>query len=163
MKKLFGILTVFLGTLLLVSSVPACSCIDARDVYDTPQKLYDITPTVALVKLVSLQKQTDNDPYYKIDGYVTFKMIVEKAYKGDIKDGEELTFEQGGGADCIWAFRQPNIGSEFLVYLGSKPAKDELWEIPTCSGSISLAEAKTDITFLDKNIAKKKRAKRSRH
>lgn len=67
------------------------------------------------------ENEADETEYY-VDGVKSSAMRVEKVYKGNVKVGDILTFAQGGGGDCIWAFKEEWIGDEFLFYLG-KPSK----------------------------------------
>lgn len=134
----------------------ACSCRARPTVLDS----YESSELVVAAKLVSVEKIREKERQYDINYITSVKMIVEKVYKGQVKVGEELTFRQGGGADCIWTFDEEDIGDKYLFYLGpptkghpifNEVAKDAkpMYYAVTCGRSRGLKSATDDLGYLD--------------
>ncbi|HEY0429512.1 MAG TPA: hypothetical protein VGC76_17160 [Pyrinomonadaceae bacterium] len=149
MKKLVRQISVFCVLLFvyIAFAIPAdaCSCVRSGTV-DTE---FEETPNVVVLKLRSVEKYADGEKGYGYGGVKQSKLTVEKVFKGNLKVGQELTFAQGGGADCIWTFSEEAIGTEFLFYLGEKP-KNNLWTAGTCSRSNAAKYAAADLLYLEK-------------
>jgi hypothetical protein len=88
-------------------------------------------------------------------------MLVEKVYKGTVKEGDILTFAQGGGADCIWTYDEKWIGSRYLFYLdpptkghpifgSAGPGAQPMYYPVSCGRSNSIKGAADDLAYLDK-------------
>ncbi len=90
--------------ILLVSTngVLACSC----STNGTVDEQFARTANVVILKLQSVEKPAEGEKIYGYGGIKQSKLTVEKVFKGDLKVGEEMTFAQGGGADCIWTFSE---------------------------------------------------------
>ncbi|MCY7349041.1 MAG: hypothetical protein LH614_22855 [Pyrinomonadaceae bacterium] len=124
----------------------ACSCV----VSPTVDIAFEKTPNVVVLKLQSVETLAEGEKGYGYGGIKQSKLTVEKVFKGNLKTGQELTFKQGGGGDCIWTFGEKGIGTEYLFYLGAKPVKDNIWAAFTCSRSASLEYVAADLLYLEK-------------
>jgi len=131
--------------LLSAASAFACSC---SFVGPADSEFY-FSENVAVFRLRSVQKPAEGEENYGLYGLVSAKLTVEKVYKGKLKVGDELTFKQGGGGDCVWTFSDKFIGLEYLFYLGAKPARGQMWAAGTCTRSNSVRGAAADILYLD--------------
>ncbi len=159
-KKLFVVL--FFAAVFFVNqqSVYACSCAAKPTVLDS----FERSELVIAARVVSVEKIREKKDKYDIEYIKSTKMVVEKVYKGNVKVGDELTFGQGGGSDCIWTFDEKYIGLKFLFYLG-KPSKgrwfdedkDEnaplMYYAVTCGRSKGFDYAFDDLAYLN-NIEK---------
>ena len=175
----------FGGLLFLIFSaqnVVACSCMAKPTLLES----FEESNLVIVAKLISVEKQKnmvdedtdeENDPDAGEEkdadendrdprSIRSVKMLVEKVYKGNVKAGDILTFGQGGGADCIWTYRESWIGSRFLFYLGqptkghpflrdegSEADQELMYRAVTCDRSNGLSGASDDLSYLD-NIEK---------
>lgn len=145
------ILAAVLAALLaLPAIVAACSCYPAGTV-DTK---FDGSQDVAVFKVQSIQKYSRSDldrGEYGVDGIKSAKLSVERVFKGTLKVGDQLTFRQGQGGNCVWTFTAENIGEEFLFYLGEEAGKEEsgVWHASECSGSGELFSAMADISYIE--------------
>src|SRR4051794_39846188 len=101
---IFGVLLFVLGT---TQNTFACSCLAKPTVLD----YFESSDLVVITKLMSVEKTGEKEGEYDIHYIRSVKMLVEKVYKGNVKEGDILTFGQGGGADCIWTFDEEWIGS----------------------------------------------------
>ncbi len=169
----FFIFCTALSVLLIVSAADAIACSCSRN--GTVAEEFARTPNVVRLKLRSIEKAADSERNYGVEGIRQSKLTVEKVFKGNLKVGDELTFAQGGGADCVWTFSEKGIGTEYLFYLGGKPAKGkaqsrmpssviasttmrgaatpphgEVWTAFTCSRSSSLGYAAADLLYIEK-------------
>ncbi len=119
-KNINFLLTCFSLTVAFFASAQtaqACSCA----VNDTVDKDFIQVPNIAIFKVQAIEKYAEGEKGYGYGGIKQTKLSVEKVFKGTFKVGQELTFAQGGGADCIWTFDEKSIGQEYLFYLGDKP------------------------------------------
>src|SRR5262245_8203965 len=141
---LFGALIV---SFLVAQKVNACSCGPAPTVLES----YAGSDTVVIARVVSLEKARKaeklGDPGY-MNGVKLTTMLVEKVFKGTTKVGEKLIFGQGGGADCIWTFREEDMGEQFLFYLHSR-ADLPKWYASTCGRSRRVEFATDDLLYLN--------------
>lgn len=172
MRKSFKPLSIIFALLIVlyvsVQTANACSCA----VNDTVDKDFIKTPNIAVFKLRSVEKYPEGEKGYAYGGIKQAKLTVERVFKGNFKVGQELTFAQGGGADCVWTFSESAIGQEFLFYLGDKPltgkssekvvsstsyanqtVSQAVWVAYTCSRSGSVLRRNGDIKYLE-NVAK---------
>lgn len=140
--------TVFIALIcfVFVESLSACTCA----IGGTVHQAFSETPNVVIMKLRSVEKYVDGETGYAYGGIKRSKLTVEKIYKGNFKVGQELTFAQGTGADCVWVFSEQEVGTEYLFYLGSKPVKDGIWAAGTCTRSGSTTFAAADLLYLNK-------------
>lgn len=74
----------------------ACSCCPTPNVLESFEK----SDEVLILKALSVEKVKD-DALHFVDDVKSTQMVVEKVFKGNLKIGDEITFAQGGGADCI--------------------------------------------------------------
>lgn len=146
----------------------ACSCV----VSGTADQEYSKAANVVVLKVRSIEK-TETPPPMLVNygGIRQTTLTVEKVYKGTLKVGQELTFAQGGGADCVWTFTEESIGNKYLFYLGAKPfdtkssdgviaatgqfpkvVPKDTWVASTCSRSGSLKWTAADILYLENRL-----------
>jgi hypothetical protein len=146
MNKYFRITTLFCALFILSSaSAFACSCLTAGTALDN----FHSSENVAVFKLRSVQRTAEGEQTYGLYGLVSAKLTVEKVYKGKLKVGDELTFKQGGGGDCVRTFSDKFIGTDLLFYLGRKPGKGQMWSAGTCTRSNTVKGAAADILYFD--------------
>jgi uncharacterized GH25 family protein len=131
----------------------ACSCGPTPDVLQS----YEGAHSVVVTRVVSVEKTEKAAPAGRISdgenyvgGVKSTKMLVERVFKGNLKVGEEITFGQGGGADCIWTFEEENIGQQFLFYLYTREKNPKLWYGFGCGRSRMLAQAREDLLYLNR-------------
>jgi len=148
----FLIFTVVLFLIVIAADKTiACSCARNGAVDETFNK----TANVVIVKVRSVERYSADEKGFGYGGIKQAKLTVEKVFKGNLGPGQELTFAQGGGADCIWTFNEDFVGVEYLFYLAAKPFKPGVWIASTCSRSASLRYAAADLLYLE-NLAKVK-------
>ena len=123
----------------------ACSCLPALSVLED----YEQSQVVMIVRVVSVQRVGEKPRRSSDDGVQSSKLVVEKVYKGNVRVGEELTFAQGNGADCVWIFDEGFIGKRSLLYT-NVPAAGSLWRAFVCGRSTSLESASEDLLYFDK-------------
>jgi hypothetical protein len=144
MKKSFRQISVFCALLIIylvsANAARACSCM----VSGTVDLEFEKTPNVVLLELRSIKKLAD-------DGSDIWqpRLVVKKVFKGNLKIGQELGFTVGSGGNCTFGFGE-EIGEEFLLYLGAKPDKNNLWTASICSRSRRLEDAAADLLYLEK-------------
>lgn len=169
MKKLTNavLLTIF-AVLVSAQTARACSCM----VTDTVDKDFVKEPNIAVFKLQSVEKYAEGEKGYNVGGIKQSKLTVERVFKGNLKAGQVLTFAQGTGGDCIWAFDEESVGQEYLFYLGDKPLDRKssermissttfgnsslaanVWAAYTCSRSGPVRYRAGDIKYLE-NVSK---------
>ena len=131
----------------------ACSCAPKPTVLDA----FEHAEHVVVLRAVSVEKSEKAAPEGRIgdaeryvDGVRSTTMRVVRVYKGRLKVGGELTFAQGGGADCIWTFSEKSVGQQYLFYLSSPPRGGKMWVSFTCGRSNGLRYAGDDLLYLDK-------------
>lgn len=143
MKKIssvqFSVLLLFL--LLGIRTVSACSCGAKANVLDS----FESATNVVVITALAVQKSSEGSG---VDGVRSTRMVVDKVYKGQLKKGDEITFGQGGGADCIWTFNEKSIGKSYLFYL-PEGTKDSMWIGFGCGRSTLLENASEDLKFLE--------------
>jgi hypothetical protein len=155
---LFLILCLFV-LLIVRDSVRACSCGPRPTVLDS----YDSSDVVIITRLLSVEKVKDTDDRRYVGGVRSSTMVVEKVFKGNLKVNDQMVFGQGGGADCIWTFKEEWVGDQFLFYLRT-PRKDsdrsylalsesEWWFAVTCGRSTGSEYATEDLLYLE-NMSK---------
>lgn len=132
----------------------ACSCAGEPTVLEA----YDHAAYVVIAKAVAVEKVGPektapegriSDGRNYVDGVRSTTMRVERVYKGDLKVGDEMTFAQGGGADCIWTFAEGSVGERFLFYL-NRLKDSPVWFAGTCGRSNHVRHAGDDLLYLDK-------------
>ena len=148
-KAVFHVLILLFAICAGTYTASACSCGASPAVDIAFQK----TANVVVMKLRSIEKYQPSDNGSGYGGIRQARLTVEKSYKGNLKVGSELTFAQGGGADCVWTFGEEDIGTEYLFYLGGGPVKANLWVAITCSRSRPKDYAGADLLYLDKLTA----------
>lgn len=129
-----------------LKNAEACSCGPTPNVLDA----FEESKNVVVLKAVSVEKvdpQKDGAGYF-VDGVKSTKMVVEKVYKGKLKVGDELTFSQGGGANCIWTFNEQSIDKEYLFYL-DEGSRETRWTGFGCGRSTGIENAADDLLYLD--------------
>jgi len=134
-RKLLSISSVLLAIAIFADAAAACSCYAT----DTIDKEFAKTPNVVVLKLQFI-KQNENEA-------TNFLLSVEKVFKGDLKVNEVLTFSFY--SNCSWYFSEDEIGTEFLFYLGKRPADNEKWSGSRCSRSGRLKSKTADLLYLE--------------
>jgi hypothetical protein len=146
--RFFAIILIVGSVLLFADYASACSCITTPLDY----QIKDSTDIVIL-RLKSIEKYKSEENYVRIK---QSNLIVRKVYKGKLRVGQELNFNQGGGADCIWDFSEKEVGESFLFFLNQKKImlsssrKKGFWEAHICSRSASLKFSASDLLYLEK-------------
>lgn len=156
--KQYSVLPLFLLIFLLgARTAEACSCGPAPTVLDS----FNWAETVVVVSTLSVEKATPaqtaapgmmSDGINYVDGVKSTTMRVEHVFKGTLKVGDDMIFEQGGGADCIWTFSEKDIGKKFLFYL-KRFKESTRWVAGTCGRSGSVKHAADDLLYLN-NLSK---------
>lgn len=139
-EKRFVLLLLSLVTLLAVGQdVQACVC-SVSD--DSTLGKFNRAQFVVVNKIVSVNKEprlqvvfhgttSTREPVMTI---TSITMIVEKVYKGNLKAGDEMIFEQGEG-NCMMQFREEDVGASFLFYLEPGQKEKNLWYADVCGRS----------------------------
>lgn len=88
----------------------AYSCIPGREVLISA---IERSESIIVGKLIWVERIARSNGSYK--------MTVEKSFKGNLKLGEELEFvgSSNHGGDGLWGMDEQQIGNSFLLYLGS--------------------------------------------
>lgn len=147
-KRNVLLLSVALAALFLDGrTANACSCGGKPTVLAE----YERSNFVLIAQVMSVEKSQESER--AVDGVRSTRMIVEKVFKGALKTGEEMTFAQGGGGDCIFTFSEKDIGERFLFYLSAKGKGETLWFAGYCGRSQNAEYAADDLLYLE-NMAK---------
>lgn len=139
MRELFQKLLIVCGILVSIfiftEAAKACSCYPT----ETVDKEFAKTPNVIILKLQTV-KQNDGEA-------ANYFLSVEKVFKGKLKVGEILTFKPD--SNCSWSFSEDEIGTEFLFYLGERPADGKKWVGSICSRSGRITSKTNDLSYLE--------------
>lgn len=138
----------FLSLILVIGSrsADACSCGGAGNVLES----FESASNVVIVKAVSVEKVGKDEELSRVDGVKSTKMVVEKVFKGKLKVNDEMTFAQGGGADCVWTFNEESIGRRFLFYLDKGDKNRAVWFGFGCGRSNTVEGAADDLLYLNR-------------
>src|SRR5215813_11828068 len=120
-----------------------CSCTNRP----TVQEQYDWANIVVIAQAVSVEKV--GETARSTEGIRSTTMVVEKVFKGSLKVGEQMTFAQGAGADCVWGFSEKSIGQRYLFYLSQDSKNRVIWIASICGRSNRLDFAADDLLFLE--------------
>jgi hypothetical protein len=153
LKKYFALPFFLLIFVLSVRTAEACSCGPSPTVLDS----FNYSDVVVVVSAVSVEKaepaetappgrMSDGTNY--VDGVKWTTMRVEQVFKGTLKVGDEMIFNQGGGADCIWTFSEEDVGKKFLFYLGRVKGSTR-WFGGTCGRSGPVERTGDDLLYLN--------------
>lgn len=142
--KLVVVIGIFAAVLTAVESVNACSCMAPPTVLDAFESSAEV-----FVGEVTTIERTEDPNFGNGTGIRGANIKIQKVYKGDLKIGDTILFDQGGGADCRLTFSDGSIGWKLLVY--SSPHEGRRYII-TCGRSTGLAGAEDDLRYLD-NLA----------
>jgi hypothetical protein len=142
--KIFAVFSVVL--LIGIMSVDACSCGATQNILES----FNAAENVIITKAVAVNKAGEEENYRPVDGVTSTRMIVEKVFKGNLKVGDEMTFAQGGGADCIWTFNEDSVGQKYLFYLGKRGRDQKNWIGLGCGRSSGIEGAADDLLYLNK-------------
>lgn len=152
-KRLPLLLLAFALLPLAAREARACSCGSAPPVLDAVER----AEHVVVLRAVSVERSEKaapegriGDAEHYVAGVRSTNMRVERVYKGSLKVGEELSFGQGGGADCVWTFSEKAIGHQYLFYLSSPGRGSKMWMAFTCGRSRGLRYAGDDLLYLNK-------------
>ena len=78
-------------------------------------------------------------------------VVVEKIYKGNVRAGDEILIQQGGGSDCGMMFGKASVGERVLFYIPDPKLEPHLVQsVSFCERSGPLSEAKEDLVYLNK-------------
>lgn len=128
------------------SAAQACECmLVSRTVLEE----YDTSKLVLIARVASVEK-AGKDAAYKQFGVNSTMAVVEKVFKGSIKVGDGVRLDQGGPGECIWAFNEEMVGRRYLLYLGSREERPEIWRVSVCGRSTDLSQATDDLSYLNK-------------
>lgn len=139
------LLLAFAGLLLAGHAAHACSCGPRPTVLDS----YEGSDSVVIARIVAVEKSAATEREHYPEGVVAAKMAVEKVYKGNVKVGDEMTFAQGNGSDCLWTFKQEYVGDQVLLYVHSAYRRDGLWQVSFCGRSNNVEAVTDDLLYLD--------------
>lgn len=154
-KRLAFLLPAFVILLLAARAAHACLCAAAPTVLDA----YNEADVVVVLRAVAVEKVAPeetapegriSDGRTYVDGVKSTTLRVERVYKGALKVGEELTFGQGGGADCVWTFDEESVGEQYLFYLRAPARGQRVWYAGTCGRSRGLRYAADDLLYFNK-------------
>jgi hypothetical protein len=153
-KKCFSFLLLVFAILCFgAREAHACSCMPPSPVLDA----YESADHVVITRVVSVEKaekaapegrMSDGENY--VDGVKSTRMMIERVFKGSLKAGDEITFAQGGGANCIWTFSEKVIGEQFLFYLDAPGKNSAMWIGHGCGRSGGLSHVAADLLYLNK-------------
>ena len=82
-------------------------------------------------------------------GVESIRTVIDKVYKGDAEIGEELLLDQGGSGDCIYHFREEDIGHKYLFYLKKPPNDNSRYLFNICGRSQRIEYAADDLLYLE--------------
>lgn len=135
----------FLFSALLLSAgvAAACSCSPT----DPLDREFSDAENVAIMKLTAVTKTDGTEQYSSVNNIKRSTLTVVKVFKGKLKVGQRLPFEQGGGADCVWTFSEEEIGTDYLLFLFG--AEKGIWAVSVCSRSSAVKHAAADIRYLE--------------
>jgi hypothetical protein len=145
MSSKIGLLFVAVTLAIALFNAPAaraCSCAGKQTVLAE----YEWANVVVVARVLSVEKLGEGDEYRSVR---STRMIVETVFKGNLKVGDEMTFAQGGGADCIWTFEEKDIGTQYLFYLHAREKEQTYWLAGTCGRSRQVAYAADDLLYLE--------------
>lgn len=134
-----------LSFILMMNSPHAFSCSCGRE--STVLEAFEWADLVVLTKAVSVERADSNTRAQY--GVKSTKMVVEKSYKGNSRTGDELVFAQGGGSDCIFTFKEEEIGHRYLFYLKRPANNPPIYVAGTCGRSNDVRWAIDDLLYLD--------------
>ncbi len=142
--KLIVVIGIFVVVISAVESAKACSCMARPTVLDA----FESSAEVFVGEVIAIEK-TDDPNFGDGTGVRGAKIQVQKVYKGSIKTGDSILFDQGGGADCRLTYTEKSVGWKLLIY--STPYAGSR-SIITCGRSSGIASADDDLRYLD-NLA----------
>ena len=74
--------------------------------------------------------------------------MVQKVFKGNVKEQDTISFAQGNGIDCLWDFHEEMIGHQYLLYLNTPDQASDLWYLGQ-GRSIEINRAANDLKYLN--------------
>jgi hypothetical protein len=148
-QKEILILLAFSTALLVCSQNSfACTCAPQQTTLDA----FERSDLTIIAKAVSIKKFNGSIPISIPAGHFleSVQMVVEKVYKGDVKNGEEIMYIQGGWSGCSFTFKEKDIGNKYLLYL-NEPIDNHrrYYEVTTCERSNLLNYVRDDLLYLD--------------
>lgn len=139
-RIIFTVVVVSALIVMTAQAISACSCGAKPTVLDA----FDRSEDVIIAQVKSVEKT--GGALYRYKGYRGASMTVQRVFKGNLKIGDELFFEQGGGADCIWTFDDSWIGETVLIY---DTPYDGLRFVVACGRSRVVGAATDDLLYLE--------------
>lgn len=149
-EPLLRILLICAGMMLQVEVVFACTCGMRPTVLDAYEN-YDVV-------MIARVRSINPDDYpakvrHLLGGVRAATVVVEKVYKGNVRIGDEILFQQGSGSDCGMTFPEESIGKRILFYVPEPQVEPRLLSVSFCERSRQVEIAKEDLVYLD-NIEK---------
>jgi hypothetical protein len=120
----------------------ACALLPLPTVLDA----YEDADVVAIARMVSIEKTVEPDPRHL--NIRSGTMVVQKVFKGNVKEQDTISFAQGNGIDCLWDFHEEMIGHQYLLYLNTPVQASDLWYLGQ-GRSIEINRAANDLKYLN--------------
>lgn len=135
--------------LLLPDTALGCSCYAPPTVQEEFER-YENVLVAKLTGFEEIDRFVEGTNVYRT---YTGILDVERVYKGNLREKETIKIFSGGGGDCTDGFRQSDVGTSFLFYMGG-PRKISKYPAPlhtfgVCSRSGNLKRVTADLKYLD--------------
>ena len=141
----YWLLTFGLSLLLLPKIAAACVIVPKPTVLQA----YESADVVVIARVISQEKSEEKSPFTGSSVLLT-TMQVEKVFKGNLRVGDKMTFDQGNGIRCTKVFYEDAIGNEYLFYLESPPEGSRVWFEFGYSRSDLLSVVADDLLYLNR-------------
>jgi hypothetical protein len=145
-EKICSIALVISGFLLLCSfGVSGCTC----GQMSTVQQAFDNADDVFTAEIKAIKKTKPSRDYP--NGVEGAKATVIKVFKGNLKAGADVFFDEGTGSDCLWQFDEKLIGKRLLIYdeRHSRPSVSGRYGIYGCDRSGDAEKRTVDFLYLE--------------
>ena len=141
----------------LVANVMACSCLPSKTVVGAFQDSENVV-VVSLQSTKKIGQIGDGSESFPI---LQHRMLVEKVYKGNLTQGQEIPVAEGSEGACGKSFRRERVGQKFLLFMGdararertSNSSKESVFGVSICSRSERIEDAEADLEYLDNRLA----------
>jgi hypothetical protein len=117
-----------LAALLLVGSKAADAC-QKEAFAETTLEKYEKSKFVVIARGVSVEKVKEGEKVYSLFGVKAIKMVVEKSFKGNLTNGEEIVLVEGNGNDDVDSFRESDVGRKYLLFLCSRKQNPNVFQV----------------------------------
>lgn len=118
----------------------------------TAVEAYDWASNVVIARVSSIDRSPDSSGNQPPDGISHWTITVEKVYKGDLKQEQELVFLNEYSSGSGFGFGG-ETGKRFLLYLPAGPAQDGMWRRVNAGRPAFPDDAPADLLYLE-NAAK---------